>query len=44
MPSPDHINGVDFAIKNGLTFDEAIKILDYEINKIKSELEKKEKA
>ena len=31
-------NGVDFAIKNNLTFDEAITILDYEINRLKKEL------
>ena len=34
----NYSNGVEFAIKNHLTFDEALKILDYEISKLKREL------
>lgn len=28
-------NGIEFANKNNLTFDEALKILDFEINRLK---------
>ena len=28
-------NGVEFAVKNNLTFDEALKILDFEIERLK---------
>jgi len=34
----NHINGVEWAIKNKLTFDEALKILDDEIQKLKNNL------
>lgn len=31
-------NGLEFVTKNNLTFDEAIKILDFEIIRLKKEL------
>ena len=45
MPSTNfsnHVNGVTWAIKNGFTFDEALKILDSEIEKLKAELKEGE--
>jgi hypothetical protein len=43
MPSPNflnHTNGVTWAIKNGYTFDEAIHVLNIEIERIKKEINK----
>lgn len=42
MPSYDFFNcknGIEFATKNNLTFDEALTILSFEINRLKKELE-----
>ena len=33
-------NGVQFALKNGLSFDEAIEVLDKDIERLKNELRK----
>jgi len=43
MPSydfSDYKNGIEFLIKNHLTFDEAIAVLDFEITRLKKELDR----